>query len=130
MRDIQITTSTYNNRLSRHLSFLEEFAGSGTETKVEKNWIYTVKDKAKISNRADLCEWAKRRKKDSGTSSLKFLSILKTRNTKLHEEGFNLTAVGQMQVVNEGVIFFVEYFYSLRISMKRSQQNEKTVNGI
>jgi len=130
MRDIQITSSTYNNRLSRHLSFLEEFAGLDGQAKIEKNWIYTLKDKVKISNRADVCQWAKKHKKKDKEGNFKFFSLLKTHNSKLGESGLNLTVVGDMQVVRDGYIFLIEYFYSFRVYVKERAHNEKNVNGL
>jgi len=122
MKDVTIKTTTSDNRLKRYLSFSEELSTVDAQTKIEKKWMYSVKDKEKLENVNSVKAWIENHRDKKRESNLKFISIAKEHNSKSHEDIFNSTAVGDLFVVTSGYVFCVEFLYSLRIYVHGGRQ--------
>jgi hypothetical protein len=106
MRELLLKNLTSLNKKRKILSLSEVSRNNGILTKVNRRFIYLVKEMSQIGNAQEKPEFF----------------IFKNHNSKLRQERFNLRIKGNFYVACNERIYLVSYCHSLKIRV--SQQDE------
>lgn len=116
MRDILFKNLTSQDHHRRDILFSEHVVRNGVTTKTEKHFIYFVRDHAFLDNPGGLETWIK--KYVSKGPRLKDLSVLKSYDSKIGEERFEVKIAGNLYVLREQDIFNVDFTQIFKIDRK------------
>ena len=124
MRDIIFKNLTSGNHQRRDIFLSEAFKRNGVTTNTQKHFIYVVRDHAILNNTQELEAWFK--KYASKGPRLEDLSVLKSYNSKMGEERFEVKITGNLYVLREQDIFNVDFIQVFKID--RKGENLKGLN--
>jgi hypothetical protein len=116
MRDILFKNSTSLDHQRRDIFFSERFIQQGVTTETQKHFIYFIRDHAFLNNPEKLQEWVKKYVHQG--PRLKNLSVLKSYDSKIGEERFEVKIVGNLYVLREQDIFNVDFTQIFKIDRK------------
>lgn len=116
MRDILFKNLTSLDHHRRDIFFSESFAYKGVTTKTQKHFIYLIQDRQLLDKPEKLESWIK---KYAGKGPhLKNLSVLKSYDSKVGEEKFEVKIAGNLYILREQDIFNVDFTQIFKIDRK------------
>lgn len=116
MRDVVYKNLTSFDHQHRDIFLSEYFVRNGVTTKTEKHFIYAVRDHALLNNPAKLKNWVK--KYVQREPRLKNLSVLKSYDSKIGEERFEVKIVGNLYILREHDIYNIDFTQIFKIDRK------------
>ena len=116
MRDILFKNLTSLDHHRRDILFSERVVQNGVTTKTEKHFVYSVRDHAFLDNPEGLETWIK--KYVSKGPRLKDLSVLKSYDSKIGEEKFEVKLAGSLYILREQDIFNIDFTQIFKIDRK------------
>ncbi len=99
MRDILYKNLTSSDLHCRDIFLSEAFMQNGVTTKTQKHFIYFIRDQLFLDSPKKLEAWLK--KYTSKGPHLKNLSVLKSYNSQIGEEKFEVKIAGNLYVLRE-----------------------------
>jgi hypothetical protein len=116
MHDIVFKNFTSLDHLCRDVFLSERSENNGVTTKTQKHFIYFVRDHMFLDSQESLGAWVKKYGRKG--PRLKSLSVLKSYNSKIGEEKFEVKIVGNIYVLQEQEIFNVDFTQIFKIDRK------------
>jgi hypothetical protein len=116
MRDILFKNLTSLDHHRRDILLSEAFVQNGVATKTQKHFVYFIRDHLYLDSPEKLEVWLK--KYASKGPHLKDLSVLKSYNSHIGEEIFEVKIVGNLYVLREQDIFNVDFTQVFKINRK------------
>ncbi|MBN2097096.1 MAG: hypothetical protein JW714_01305 [Candidatus Omnitrophica bacterium] len=113
MRDIVFKNLTSTDHHKRDVVLSEAFVLNGVTTKTQKHFTYFVRDHALMHSPEELTEWIKRYA--SKGPQLKDLSVVKSYDSKVGEEKFEVKIIGNLYVLRDQDIYSVDFIQEFRI---------------
>lgn len=123
MRDILFKNLTSQDHYKRDIFLSESFMHKGVMTKTQKHFIYFIRDHELLSKPEKLPVWLKKYAQKG--PRLKSLSVLKTINSKIGEEKFEVKIVGNLLVLRNQDIFNVDFTQVFKINRHGDVLKEK-----
>ena len=116
MRDILYKNLTSQDHHRRDIFLSETFVQHGVTTMTQKHFIYPVQGHSFIDKPAKLQAWIK---KFAGKGPrLKDLSVLKTYDSKMGEEKFEVKIMGNLYVLREQALYNVDFTQVFKIDRR------------
>lgn len=116
MRDILFKNLTSIDRHRRDIFLSESSVKNGVTTKTQKHFIYFIQNHEYLKDPSELESWVK--KYAQKAPCLKSLSVLKSFNSKIGEEKFEVKIDGNLYVLREQDIFKVDFTQIFKIDRK------------
>lgn len=116
MRDILFKNLTSLDHHRRDIFLSECVVQKGITTRTEKHFIYFVRDHAFLDNPERLEAWIK--KYVNKGPRLKDLTVLKSYDSKIGEEKFEVKIVGTIYVLRDQDIFNIDFTQIFKIDRK------------
>jgi hypothetical protein len=104
---------TSQNHHKRDISLSEAFELNGVKTKTQKHFTYFVRDHAILHNPQELEGWIK--KYASKGPQLKDLSVVKTYDSKIGEEKFEVKIIGNLYILRDQDMFSIDFIQEFKI---------------
>ena len=122
MRDIVFKNMTTLDHHRRDIFLSEAFVQNGVATKTQKHFVYFVHDHAYLDNPEKLEAWM--RKYVNKGPHLKNLSVLKSFDSKVGEERFEVKIAGNLYILREQDIYNVDFTQIFKIDRKGESLKE------
>lgn len=116
MRDIVFKNMTTIDHHRRDIFLSEAFMQNGITIKTQKHFIYFVRDHALLDDPKKLEVWVE--KYASKGPRLKNLSVLKSFDSKIGEERFEVKIVGNLYILREQDIYNVDFTQIFKIDRR------------
>ena len=124
MRDILFKNLTSLDHHRRDIFLSEVFMHHGVATKTQKHFVYFIRDHLFLDSPEKLEAWLK--KYASKGPHLKNLSVLKSYNSQIGEEKFEVKIAGNLYVLQEQDIFNVDFTQIFKIDRKGEDLKRNT----
>ena len=113
MRDIVYKNLTSTDHHKRDVSLSEAFMLNGVTTKTQKHFTYFVRDHGLLHSPDELAEWIK--KYASRGPQLKDLTVVKSYDSKVGEEKFEVKIIGNLYILRDQDIYNVDFVQEFKI---------------
>ncbi len=113
MRDMVFKNLTSQDHQKRDISLSEAFDLNGVRTKTQKHFTYSVHDHATLHNPKELEAWVKQYA--SKGPQLKNLSVLKSYDSKVGEEKFEVKITGNLYILRDQDMFNIDFIQEFKI---------------
>ena len=113
MRDIMFKNLTTVDHYKRDIFLSESFINNGVTTKTQKHFTYLIRDHALLASPEKLEVWLKKYARKG--PRLKDLSVVKSYDSKMGEERFEVKITGNLYVLREQDIFSVDFTQVFKI---------------
>ena len=116
MRDILFKNLTSRDHHRRDIFLSEASERNGVTTKTQKHFVYFIRDHEFLAGPDKLEGWLKKYARKG--PRLKDLSVVKSYDSKIGEEKFEVKIAGNLYVLREQDIFSVDFTQVFKIDRK------------
>ncbi len=116
MHDIVFKHLSSNDHQRRDILLAEAFDQDGIVVRTLKHFVYLIRDHALLNTPTKLQDWLKRYAKQG--PKLRNLSVLKSYNSALGEEKFEVQIAGTLYILREQDIFNIDFNQTFKINRR------------